>query len=104
MRITKKTVEGRFRELCLTLGVEIAESYNQVGAWRLDSYNGWNIEEIISDKGAITHPFGPTRYSNREIYDLINFTLRAIEIDRTGTDSYRYWPAYKDTHLAIVNS
>lgn len=90
-RVSRALAQKRFTALCDALGKRVATDYNDVGAWRLDysAGHGYNIEEICSDKGGVTHPFGPTRFKGEEFYDLISFTLRAIQLDRTNCEKHR---------------
>ena len=97
-KVSRKLAHVRFTALCDALGQRVATDYNDVGAWQLDylAPHGYKIEEINSPTGGITHPFGTTRFKGREFYDLVSFTLRAIQIDRTnGTNDGQYWPTDK---------
>lgn len=96
MKTTRKIVNNQFIRLCNALGKPIAENYNDVGAWRLDYANGlYSIEEIISSTGAVTHPFSNAFLKGSEMYEYINFALRAIQLDRKG-DPHVYWPVDKN--------
>ena len=98
-QITKMVAHNQFKRLCDALGKRVATDYKDVGAWRLDfisQYGGYSIEEIISETGAISHPFGHERLSGSEFYNFVNFSLRAIQLDRlNGAESSQYWPSDK---------
>lgn len=95
-RYTKKHVHNQFVRLCDALGKKVANSYNDKGAWALDCYQGVKIVEYLPNGGE-SEPFGSTRYSNREFYDMVNFTLRCLAIDR-GQADHIYWPTDKITN------
>ena len=79
-RTAKSHVESAFRALCGALDKRIAESYNDVGAWRLDYYQGWNIEEITNEQGGVRNPMGARRRTNREMYEACFFATDAVYI------------------------
>ena len=81
-RTTKKDVESQFNRLLYLFGKNKAESYKDVGAWYLDyiaCYGGYVIQEVITDTGAITHPFDHTRRSAKEFIDWAFDITRSIE-------------------------
>lgn len=102
-RVSRAVVESRFRALCDALGKRIATGPRDVGSWRLDyaqCYGGYTIVEV-STSGGEFHPFSALgrRLSGAEMEEIINFTLRAIQIDRlNGADSAQYWPDDKITN------
>ena len=103
-RVTRQVAENQFKRLCDALGKRVATSYNDVGAWQLNyaqCYGGYQIQEIVTSTGGISEPFSSSRMSGKELYDYVNFALRAIQIDRlNGKDSAQYWPADKEnTHV-----
>lgn len=98
-RVKKEVVFNNFKWFCDVLGKRIATSYNDVGAWRLDStdrYTRFSIEEIASERGGVTHPFTGRVYSGSELLDLMHFAMRAIALDR-NQDKHIYWPKDKNT-------
>jgi hypothetical protein len=40
-------------------------------------YGGWNIEEIVNEGGAVTHPFNLARRKTSEMYNTLCFAIRA---------------------------
>lgn len=73
-RVSKQLINNTFKIMCDELGERVATSYNDVGALRLDyvsMYGGWNIERIITESGAINHPFEDARRSNRDMVDFM---------------------------------
>ena len=102
-RVSKKMVENQFAWLCNVLGKRIAKDYKDVGAWMLESERGTSFEivEIGGDGKDSKYPiniFGHHCYTAREMFDCIQFALRAIQLDRlNGADSAQYWPNDKAT-------
>ena len=81
-RISKKQVEGIFQAFLKTTGRREAESYNDVGAYRLDyaaCYGGFNVEKIGNSSGGVGHPFGDNRKPAREMWNALHFAMRAHE-------------------------
>lgn len=95
-RYTKKLAQNQFVRLCDALGKKVATSYADKGAWALDTYQGVKIVEYLPNGGE-GEPLGMTRYSYREFYDMVNFTLRCIALDRNQPE-HIYWPADKTTN------
>lgn len=86
MRVSKKLIENQFIYWLKLNGYKKAESYNDVGAWRIDyvsCYGGYNIELIINDGGAVSHPFGGKRLKPS---DFSIFLEQIIQLE-----SYRKW-------------
>ncbi len=83
MRTTKGNVESAFKILTATMKKRIAESYNDVGAWRLDyvgCYGGYIIEEIGNVNGGVFHPLTEHRMKAEAFYDACWFAIRAMEL------------------------
>lgn len=95
-KYTKKLVQNQFVRLCDALGKKVATDYNDKGAWAIDWYQGVKIVEYLPNGGE-GEPMGSTRYSNREFYDMINFTLRCLALDRKQSE-HIYWPSNKITN------
>ena len=97
--ITKDAVQSRLEALNRTLGY-----YDQPCALKLsDEWKGIEVIQVID--GIIHHPFGHDVYSKKELYYIINFALRAIQLDRlNGADSGQYWPSIKFFNLDGVRA
>lgn len=96
-------VENQFNWLCDVLGKRVASNYKDVGAWCLDyqpTYGGYSIKEI-NEHGEFL-PFGQGRYSASKMFDMIQFALRSIALDRNNGDlkNGSYWPSDKTTNVA----
>lgn len=79
-RTTKAHVQSAFSRLAEVCGKRIASSFDDVGAWQLHrSFNGWEIQEITTASGAISHPLGDRQLSASAMYDACWFAIRAIE-------------------------
>lgn len=84
-RITKAHVESAFHALLRELGKEEAQSYNDVGAYRLDyagEYGGYMIYEITGAHGGENGVYGHQRHSAREMYDMIWFAVEVLRTQR----------------------
>jgi len=95
-RITNKQVEGLFRTLAAKCGRRISTRYNDVGAWQLDHnsvYGGWNIEEIVTSTGGISHPLGESRRKNTEMWYTMQFALRTLDACQRGGNFRRSRPS-----------
>jgi hypothetical protein len=81
-RYTRKDAESAFVRLREVCGKRHAESYGDVGGWRLDYngvYGGFVVEEIVNEGGGITHPLGEGRRRARDFVDAVRFATRVIE-------------------------
>lgn len=86
-RITKSILEARVTALNAALGT----------SFRLDrEWKGWSITGTIPGSKGLSQPFGANIYSASELYHMINFALRAIQIDREGPHHAAYWPKDKE--------
>jgi hypothetical protein len=96
MRHTKKATQALFKTYCEAMGVKVATSYKDVGAWDLefDTVYGYCIIEH-GKNGTPKMPFGHARYTALEMWTLLTFALRTLGIDRNGLDSPKYWPDSK---------
>ena len=97
-KVIKENVECRFKALCDAQGFKIATSSEDHGAYQLDyvrQYGGYRIERIDHHSTGVHTPFGEKRFSPSEMYNAINFALRAIQIDRKGENHASYWPDKK---------
>lgn len=66
-RVSIKVIRSQFRFLMDLIGCKVADSYNDVGAMRIDkAYGGYNIELICTESGGVSHPFGHRRRSAKE--------------------------------------
>ncbi len=84
-RTSKALVQSAFARLTEVCGKRIAEHYGDVGAWQLHrSFNGWEIQEITTASGAISHPLGERQLSNSAMYAACWFAIRAIEAREAG--------------------
>lgn len=82
MRISKKDVALAFDRFLTATGRRHAKSYDDVGGLRLDyvaCYGGYNVEEISSKTGAVSHPFGSERVKPAEMYRTLHFAAKAAE-------------------------
>ena len=90
-RVSRKAVEmmfERFAEKCgRKTGAyskdESGKFHANVGNWFLDhngTYGGYVIQEIVSDGGGQSAPFGDTRRSAREMLDTMYFALQAVSL------------------------
>jgi hypothetical protein len=92
--ITKEHVEGAFNRLCKALGkstdVFLPDNPTMahgkrlvrwnVGAWRLDYYGGYQVEEICNEGGGISHPLNRRRMTASEFYYACDFAIEALRI------------------------
>lgn len=79
-RTTRKQVEGIFAVFIKVIGGHVATSYNDVGGYRLDYYQGYNVEQIINEGGGIKHPFGPQRRKAEEMWNTLYFAIDAVRV------------------------
>lgn len=96
-RTTRKMVTNQFKLLCEALGKKQSDSYKDKGAWNLEYiayYGGYSIVEFL-ESGGEGQPFGARRRSASEMFDVINFALRAVELDRNNGNSGSYYPQAK---------
>lgn len=92
-RVPVTVLKSRFIALCDALGKRIAKDNSDVGAWSLDKDLGGYTVYQLGERGSHHHPFGHNRFTAYELEQTINFTLRAIQLDRlNGADSAQYWP------------
>ena len=85
-RYTRKDAERAFERLITAIGGRIAQSYNDVGAYRLDwnaTYGGGNIELITSNGGGVRQPFGAQRHSAREFVQMVRFAIDTLSEVKT---------------------
>jgi len=76
MRTSRKEVEAAFELFVKSIGGKVATGYNDVGAYRLDYnnvYGGYNIEQIHTQSGGVTNPFGANRRTASEMFDTLHF-------------------------------
>lgn len=97
-RITKKMVETQFTWLCDVMGKRVAQHHKDVGAWRLDyqrCYGGFCIVELTEHGESL--PFSHGRYKPAEMFNMIQFALRSIAVDRQDGETFTgsYWPSDK---------
>ena len=81
-RITKKHVAGIFEEYLKITGRRHAQSISDAGGYRLDynsAYGGYNVEKVSNENGGVSCPFGSCRMRPQEMWNAINFALRAHE-------------------------
>jgi hypothetical protein len=81
-RATRIELNEVFKLFCEAIGKRVAQTWNDVGAWRLDyakEYGGYVIQEIIDDRGARDIPLGDQRYSATELVERMRFALRWLE-------------------------
>jgi hypothetical protein len=100
-RITNKMVETQFAWLCDVLGKRIAQHHKDVGAWRLDyqrCYGGFCIVELMEHGESL--PYGHGRYKASEMFNMLQFALRSIAIDRFDGETFTgsFWPTDKITN------
>ncbi len=87
-RWTEKDMEDAVKELANLLGVEYTGDKIKIGGWRLrydPSYGGAMIEEYISERGAVSRPFGERRYPPAEFIGRIEFALSILKYPRKTT-------------------
>jgi hypothetical protein len=90
MRTSRKQVEGVFERFCEASGNRVAKTYDDHGALRLDyaaEYGGYNIEKINDETSGVSHPFGDTRRTAREMWDTLHFALRVLEQSSVRQDA-----------------
>jgi len=81
-RATRIELNEVFKLFCEAIGKRVAQTWNDVGAWRLDyakEYGGYVIQEIIDDRGAKEMPLGHERLSATELVERMRFALRWFE-------------------------
>ena len=82
-RTTKEQLQNKFEQFVKAVGGKVASEYNDEGGYSLDNqpiYGGWVVEQVVNDAGSIHHPFGPARKKAGELWDALDFAIRAIEI------------------------
>lgn len=88
-RFTKRDAQRCFERLAKLLGKQHTKCFVRVdekvkavkGCWYLDYqtiHGGAVIEEIDSERGTISHPFGMTRRKPREFCDSVSFAEQAL--------------------------
>lgn len=93
-RITKKMIERRFGMLCAALGVRVAKDHADKGAWQLDykkEFGGYVISRL-SERGGESFPMNSGRMPGAVFFEMMDFALRAIEIERNGCKRSSYYP------------
>ena len=83
-RISHADVHEAYLTLCNMLGKSPG---SKVGDWRLRHSSGgrYVLEEIISTTGyKVSQPFGEHSWTDRELIDHVEFTLRALEIKESN--------------------
>lgn len=81
-RTTKKDVALAFSRFLDATGRRAATSNDDVGGLRLDyaaCYGGYNIEEISTKTGAVSHPFGSDRVPPYAMYKMLHFAAFTAE-------------------------
>jgi len=101
-RITKQMVETQFIHLCDAMGKRVATHYKDVGAWRLDyqrCYGGFCIVELTEHGESL--PYGHGRFKGGEMFNMLQFALRSIAVDRSNGETFSgsYWPTDKITNV-----
>jgi hypothetical protein len=79
-RTSQKEVRQVFARFLHVFGLRAAESYNDVGGFLLDHasmYGGYQIEQIVSEGGGVTHPFGDSRMQAGAFVDCLRFAMAA---------------------------
>lgn len=82
-RYTRRDAQAAFARLLLACGKREAASYKDVGGWTLDHnsvYGGYVVEQVVSERGGITQPFGGQRRAAREFCDTVRFATDAIRV------------------------
>lgn len=95
-RISKSHVVGLFEHLVKALGGHIATSYNDVDGYQLDYnpvYGGYNIVQIANEGGGQSQPFGSERHGASEMWYMMRFALRAIEVAQKPHSRVRHHKA-----------
>ena len=78
-RTTKAQCESAFNQLARVAGKRLAESYSDVGGWRLGwAPGGYIIEEIVTVGGGVTHPVTRRRHPAAAFYECCWFAIDAI--------------------------
>ncbi len=77
-RYTRKDAENALGILVRHIGGHVADNWNDVGGYRLDYYQGYNVERIVNASGGITHPFGARRMTAREFVQTVRFATDAV--------------------------
>ena len=85
MRTKKEEVIKTFEQYCIAMNKREAQSYHDVGAWRLcysGLYGGWLINEIDNESGGISGPLGYVRHTSKEFVALMRFAIESIRIKK----------------------
>lgn len=88
---TKKDAERCFERLAKVMGKQAGNCWERknnkniakIGCWDLDynpTYGGCIIEEMVTEGGGVTHPFGEGRLKPFEFCRATNMIEKAIEI------------------------
>lgn len=78
-------VQYRFERVVEAIGGRVASNWNDVGGYILDYapvYGGYCIRQISNSGGGQSSPFGDLRYKPTAFIEMMDFTLRALEIKK----------------------
>ena len=96
MRISKQHIENLFKAWCHLNNYKVAESYNDMGALRVDKgIGGYNIELIISTGGGVSHPFGPYRRSATEFSEFLHSMIIYLHQTQQNAVLFKFSPSPK---------
>jgi len=85
MKVTRKQVNNVFIQFVKSINGEVAQSYNDVDKYELDHNDqGYQIVQITNAQGGQHQPFGGCRYKPSQIIDLMQFSIKAIEVSKHG--------------------
>ena len=91
-KVRREVLENQLKRIAPMLGkttgnpwTRTAEGKNvsRVGTLNLDHnavYGGYNVEEIVNESGAISHPFGDKRVNAAALWVMLNGIERALYI------------------------
>ena len=79
-RISQSQIKSMFVLFLKTIGQRPAQSYNDVGGFLLNYYNGYNIERVDNAQGGIDQPFGSNRMKASELWYAMRFAMDSIEV------------------------
>jgi len=84
-RYTIKDAEKALDRLLVAIGGHRAKDYKDVGGYQLDYntfYGGIRVDRIVNEAGGVTNPFGMHRVKPYDFCQMVDFTIKAIELKR----------------------
>ncbi len=99
-KIRREVLENQLKRIAPMLGKTSGDAWtrigdrnvSRIGTLNIDHsscYGGYNVEEIVNESGAVSHPFGDRRLHASEFWALLNGIERALQIKKGANESER---------------